>query len=388
MSKIPPEASDATVAVTKPEVVRKKKAKKKKSKSKAGSNTASVRPYPRVSLERALAIPMALKEKNGGNSWPAKELAGGVGLSPKNVDFYYLLSASKKFGLTEGAKLTGEVSLTPLGRSIVFTGSPEAEIDGKRKAFLSVEPFKLVLNHYNGNKLPEMRYLGNTLQDKFNLPIEFHEEFVKLFRQNCEFVGWKQGLDLNSSGNQLNPQFHTGDDEVITLGEPSTKTGLTCFVIMPFTEKTGIYSFGFFGEVLKSLITPALTDAGFEVRTALRQGTEIIHSTIVNEIIEADMCVCDLTEHNPNVLFELGMRLANEKPVALIHADGTLRVFDVDNVLRVLPYKKELWPTTLETNIPELSAHVKATWENRNTNESYCSLLRSTKKKKVLAASA
>ena len=92
--------------------------------------------------------------------------------------------------------------------------------------------------------------------------------------------------------------------------------------------------------------------------------------------------VCDdLTEHNPNVLFELGMRLAHEKPVALIQAEGTARVFDVDNVLRVLPYKRELWRTTLAKDIPELSAHVKATWDNRDTNVSYYKLLRGAKLK-------
>jgi hypothetical protein len=88
------------------------------------------------------------------------------------------------------------------------------------------------------------------------------------------------------------------------------------------------------------------------------------------------MCICDLTEHNPNVLFELGMRLAHEKPVALIHADGTPRVFDVDNILRVLPYKKELWRTTIQRDLPELTAHIKATWENRDKQESYLNTLR------------
>src|SRR5260370_1285419 len=148
---------------------------------------------------------------------------------------------------------------------------------------------------------------------------------------------------------------------------------------MPFVEKTGQYSPGFFTEVLTSLIIPAGREAGFEVKTAIRQGTEMIHSTIVNEIIDADMCICDLSEHNPNVLFELGMRLGHDKPVALIQAEGTPRVFDVDNVLRVLPYKKELWRTTVLKDLPELTAHIRATWENRETSESYYKLLRSTK---------
>jgi hypothetical protein len=225
-----------------------------------------------------------------------------------------------------------------------------------------------------------MQYLGNTLQTKFKLPPKYHEEFSRLFRENCKFVGLESGIEPQTSA-ETALQKETGQQlsKVIVLGEPKTKTGLTCFVIMPFTEKTGQYPKGFFEEVLNTLIIPAAREAGFEVKTANRQGTEIIHSTIVNEILDADMCLCDLTEHNPNALFELGMRLAHDKPVALIHAEGTARVFDVDNVLRVLPYKKELWRTTLQKDIPELTTHIKASWDNRETNESYLKVLRGSK---------
>lgn len=37
------------------------------------------------------------------------------------------------------------------------------------------------------------------------------------------------------------------------------------------------------------------------------------------------MVLADLTEHYPNVLFELGMRMHLDKPVALVRAKGTGR---------------------------------------------------------------
>ncbi len=354
----------------------------KRSRKVAGS----YRPYPRFPLERALAVSLAIKEKNGGNPWPAQQVATAVGLSPKNVDFYYLLTASQKFGLTTGTKIEGDIALTPLGREVAYSGSPEEELAAKRKAVLAVDIYKRVLEHYNGNLLPEMQYLGNTLQGKFELPSEYHDEFAKLFRQTCDYVGWKEGQELNAPERRNDDAAKRPSKEVIVLGEPRKKTGLTCFVIMPFKERTNDYMPGFFEEVLNSLIIPAVTDAGFEVKTANRQGTEIIHSTIISEVIDADMCVCDLTEHNPNVLFELGMRLANEKPVALIHAEGTPRVFDVDNILRVLPYKKQLWPSTIGLDVPELTSHVKATWENRSTQETYVSMLRKSPSRQAATA--
>jgi nucleoside 2-deoxyribosyltransferase len=59
-------------------------------------------------------------------------------------------------------------------------------------------------------------------------------------------------------------------------------------------------------------------NAGFVVETAKRQGSDVIQSTISNELLDADLVIADLTDHNPNVLFELGLRIAEEKPVALI----------------------------------------------------------------------
>ena len=49
--------------------------------------------------------------------------------------------------------------------------------------------------------------------------------------------------------------------------------------------------------------------------TARKAGSDVIHATIVNGLLDADLVVADLTEHNPNVLFELGIRMAEDKPV-------------------------------------------------------------------------
>jgi hypothetical protein len=363
--------------------------KKKRSKHPRKDNPSSGnRPYPRIPLEKVIAVAKAIKEKNGGNSWPAQEIAKVLEVSAKGVGFAYSLFSSKKFGLTEGTSANSQVSLTDLGRELVYSGNPEEELHAKRAAFLKVPIFKDVLELYKGNKLPEMQYLGNTLESKFKLRPELHQEFSNLFKQNSEFVGLDSGVESTEVLGTTKRTHEQHTSEVIVLGEPKTKTGRVCFVIIPFSEKSGIYSLGFFSEVLNSLIIPAAREAGFEVKTANRQGTEMIHSTIVNEIIDADLCLCDLTEHNPNVLFELGMRLGHDKPVALIQAEGTARVFDVDNVLRVFPYKKELWRTTIQKDLPDLTAHIRATWEGRDAGESYYKLLRRAGVDKKLNAEA
>jgi hypothetical protein len=117
-------------------------------------------------------------------------------------------------------------------------------------------------------------------------------------------------------------------------------------------------------------------EAGFRIETANRQGSDLIQSTIINDLIDADLVIADLTDHNPNVLFELGIRMAHDKPVALIKCSGTGRIFDVDNMLRVYEYNANLWRTTVEKDLLELRTHIKASWENRDRERSYMKILR------------
>lgn len=327
------------------------------------------RPYPKALLEKAIQIPYKIKELNGGNPWSPALVAKAIGLSPKNTDFYYLSTASRDFGFTEGTRDTATIALTDLGRQLVYAPSPESEHQKRVEGFHKIGLFTKVLQHYKGSNLPDMKYLGNTLEGDFGLAPKFHEEFASVFRENCKYLNIISGSPGPLSDSKRTPT-------TVTVGEPTKKSGIKAFVIMPFVEKTVERPKGFFAEVLRSLITPAAVAAGFNVQTANRQGSDVIQSTIVNELLEADLVIADLTDHNPNVLFELGLRMASEKPVALIKAAGTGKVFDVDNMLRVHEYQPNLWRTTVETDLPELTKHIAAAWENRTKDQSYMKILR------------
>jgi len=220
-----------------------------------------------------------------------------------------------------------------------------------------------------------MRYLGNTLQKEFGLSPETHEEFSRTFRENCRYLGITSGLPgigLTAAGEAE----ISSSPGTVTLAEAGGTSKLTAFVIMPFVERDAKHYLGFFAEVLRSLITPAAKEANFTVKTANRQGSDLIQSTIVNDLIEADLVIADLTEHNPNVMFELGVRMAEDKPVVLIKAQGTGPLFDVDNMLRVFEYSPNLWQTTIEKDLPNLRDFIKGAWENRVSEKSYMKILR------------
>jgi hypothetical protein len=333
------------------------------------------RPFPRRTLEQALRVPRAIKEKNGGNPWAADQVAAALGLGGKSANYWYITAASRDYGLTLGTRDSAEISLTSLGRRVVYPQSDQEERLAKVEAFLRVETFRRVLEHFGGDNLPEKKFLANTLQQQFKLHPAHHDEFVDLFRKNCKYLGigkeFKVGAKADAPSDGIVPE-----SETVTVGAPDGQQDAPiCFVIMPFVERDDLHETGFFAEVLASVFTPAATAAGFRVQTARRQGSDVIQSTIVNDLLDADLVLADLTEHNPNVLFELGMRMHADKPVALVRAKGTGAIFDVDNMLRVAEYSPNLWPSTVSEDVPAITEHIKGAWDSRDSAPTFMKIL-------------
>lgn len=350
--------------------------RKKARKRTPGAAGWARRPFPGVTLAKALPVAQKIKELNGGNPWQPENIATALDIGPKSSKFYYVTAAARDFGLTTGTRDSATIALTDLGRSIVYAPDRSVEHAKKVEAFLGIDLFKRVLDHYKGSTLPEMKYLGNTLEGEFKLAPEFHEEFSRLFRENCQDLGITAGLPGNDSDQGGSDP---GTPSTLVLGFPKggdQKKKAKAFIVMPFVEKGDNRPTGFFKEVLRSLLTPAGVAAGFVVETANRQGSDVIQSTIVNDLLEADLVIADLTDHNPNVLFELGVRIAEDKPVVLVKASGTGRIFDVDNMMRVYEYSANLWQSTVEKDLSEITEHIKAAWAKRASDQSYMKILR------------
>lgn len=99
--------------------------------------------------------------------------------------------------------------------------------------------------------------------------------------------------------------------------------------MMPISDVEG-YPAGHFNEVYQQLILPAVEEAGYECHRAdSTSSAHMIQLEIVTQAATADLCICDLSTANPNVLFEYGIRQAFDKPTVLIRDDRTRRLFDV-----------------------------------------------------------
>jgi hypothetical protein len=198
--------------------------------------------------------------------------------------WFYLTAASRDYGLTSGTRDTPKVALEELGREIVYAPNPDAELAFKKQAFLKIDIFRKVLESYKGSNLPDMKYLGNTLTKEFGLDAETHEEFARIFRENCEYLGIVSGVPATKTDQQDESEAVTPGPDTVTLSEGASKSSLTAFVILPFVERDPKHPKGFFAEVLRSIITPAAKD--FKVKTANRQGSDVIQSTIITDLLK------------------------------------------------------------------------------------------------------
>jgi nucleoside 2-deoxyribosyltransferase len=67
----------------------------------------------------------------------------------------------------------------------------------------------------------------------------------------------------------------------------------------------------------------------------------VIQKRIVQNVYNSDIIVCDVSAKNPNVMFELGLRLAFDKPTVIIKDDTTDYSFDT-GIIEHVAYPRDL----------------------------------------------
>ncbi|GEM_PF-470569 len=95
---------------------------------------------------------------------------------------------------------------------------------------------------------------------------------------------------------------------------------MDCFVIRGFGEKKNSQGTLIdFDRVDQELIKPAMEKCGlFGGTTAVVQGSGAIHQDMFQLILAAAIVICDITVHNPNVFYELGVRHTMRKKFTVL----------------------------------------------------------------------
>jgi hypothetical protein len=101
----------------------------------------------------------------------------------------------------------------------------------------------------------------------------------------------------------------------------------------------------------------------------------VIVKRIVQNIYKADIIICDVSCKNANVMFELGMRLAFDKPTIIIKDEITDYSFDT-GIIEHLPYPRDLRFNRMVDFKSKLSKKVLATYEEFLTNPEQSTFLK------------
>jgi tetratricopeptide (TPR) repeat protein len=140
------------------------------------------------------------------------------------------------------------------------------------------------------------------------------------------------------------------------------------FIVMPFGKKKGgDGSWYDFNAIYKQLIKPALLEAGFEpFRADEETATGDILTDMFQELLLADLVLCDLSIDNANAFYELGIRHAfRKRGVMHIQAGRSYMPFDIFNV-RTLPYHINTDgvpdPEHIKTDMQAIARMAKDTW--------------------------
>ena len=101
------------------------------------------------------------------------------------------------------------------------------------------------------------------------------------------------------------------------------------FVISPIgDEKTATRKRS--DQILKYIIEPIASELGFTpIRADKITKPGIITTQIIEHILNDPLIIADLTDHNPNVMYELALRHAIKKPTVQLIAENQLLPFDV-----------------------------------------------------------
>ena len=138
----------------------------------------------------------------------------------------------------------------------------------------------------------------------------------------------------------------------------------SCFVIAPIGEpNSSIRKHS--DQVLRHIIRPAVEPGYKAVRADEIAEPGLITSQIMQRVIEDDLVVADLTDLNPNVLYELAVRHAILKPFVQIMTIGQSIPYDVSGIRTVFFDLQD--PDSLADAKAEIAKQVEAL-ENDSSN--------------------
>ncbi|WP_288713040.1 hypothetical protein [uncultured Bilophila sp.] len=147
--------------------------------------------------------------------------------------------------------------------------------------------------------------------------------------------------------------------EDINMAEEKKEKKPICFVIMPISDHPD-YDAGHFTRVYNHIFKPAIELAGYiPIRSDDETKSNNIVADIIKKIVVSDMALCDISTRNANVLYELGIRHAFDKPVVLVKDEKTNSIFDISGI-RYTDYNSSLRIDRVSPDIQKIKKSIES----------------------------
>lgn len=132
----------------------------------------------------------------------------------------------------------------------------------------------------------------------------------------------------------------------------------TCGVVMPISAIDNCSESHW--QDVKRILFEAISQAGFAPRLVSdSDDVGVIQKRIVENLYQNEIVVCDVSGLNPNVFFELGMRLTFDKATVIVKDDKTNYSFDTSPIEH-LKYPRDLRYGLITTFKELLASKIKA----------------------------
>jgi hypothetical protein len=171
------------------------------------------------------------------------------------------------------------------------------------------------------------------------------------------------------------PQKESNDPDTKSIDvDKKEPLPLVCGIIMPIADTEG-YPIGHWRNV-HDIICEASTVAGFNANlVSSDDDVAVIQKRIVQNIYDNPIVVCDISARNANVMFELGMRLAFDKPTVIIKDERTPYSFDISSIEHI-DYPSDLRYQSINTFKEKLAGKIKETYLKSVSDPEYTTFLK------------
>ncbi|MBP1044394.1 hypothetical protein I6N95_25630 [Vagococcus sp. BWB3-3] len=160
---------------------------------------------------------------------------------------------------------------------------------------------------------------------------------------------------------------------------------INCGLIMPLAPMPG-YSINQFNDVQSILLNTIRSIDAFNFNPRMvsesKGEVDIIHNNIVNNIYDDPIVVVDISGRNGNVMLELGLRLAFDKPLVIIKDDKTDYMFDI-SMIEHISYPSDLRHTEIVKFQQILKEKIVNTYKKSIEDINYSPFLNNFKRIKV-----